>query len=68
MACGTFIIHKSLNKYNTNFNKLNLELYVELNTLGVIQRRLWNVVIDLLPRTLQTLIALKSKKLVTSKL
>ena len=28
-----------LNKSKNNFNKLNLELYVELNTLGYIQRR-----------------------------
>jgi len=62
------IIHKSLNKSNNDFNNLNLELYVEFNTLGNIQRRFWNVVVDHPPRTLQTLIALKSKKLVTFKM
>jgi len=42
---------------NADFNKLTLEL----NTLGYIQWRFWDVDVDLPPRTLHTFIALKSK-------
>jgi len=45
---------------NANFNKLTLELNLELNTLGYIYWRFWDVDVDLLPRTLHTFIALKS--------
>jgi len=40
-----------------NFNKFTLEL----NTLGYIQWRFWDVDVDLPPRTLHTFIALKCK-------
>jgi len=57
VACCIFIKIKSWNKSIKIFNKLNLEL----NTWGNIQHRFWDVDVDLLPRTLQTLVALKSK-------
>jgi len=46
---------------NANFNKLTLELNLELNTLGYIHWRFWVMDVDLPQRTLHTFIELKSK-------
>jgi len=43
VAYCTFIKDKSWNKSKTNFNKFNFEL----NTLGYIQQKLWDVDVDL---------------------